>query len=360
MIRKRKNKGILSQLCTHIGVQGVQIEPIVSLNHDLLCEQKSVYGIIVFLNNKPTTYKDGSNTATGNNRIYFANQVVNNAYAMHALLSILLNCEIIDIGSTLLEFKQFTQDFSPLMKGLSLSNSEPMRESQNRVARSWPNKTDNPHRYHYISYIPFEGYLYELDGLKRGPLRLGPCTNDNWLDVLKIELLRKTDMYRKQRISFSIWSLVEDRRHVIQRKLVAKSYIKKEIEIYLDQYYPSWKLQHPIKQWEEEYQHTMKNVQNRRGMKVSANLSSHYHQIEDLPAHEKPQIEISEYSLNEIIDLWIQSQDELLRLYNNLGKEDEKHEKYQNDTTRRQHNYTPFIISYIEALQSEGILQHYI
>ncbi len=43
-------------------------------------------------------------------------KIVHDAYAMHALLNILLNCgSTIDVGTELNHFKQFTHDFSPMV-----------------------------------------------------------------------------------------------------------------------------------------------------------------------------------------------------------------------------------------------------
>lgn len=48
--------------------------------------------------------------------IFFTDEVIINACATQAILSILLNRDDIDIGQVIRNFKKFTQDFTPDIK----------------------------------------------------------------------------------------------------------------------------------------------------------------------------------------------------------------------------------------------------
>lgn len=39
--------------------------------------------------------------------------------------------------------------------------------------------------YHYVSYVPYEGAVYELDGLKESPIWHGTFQGDGWLELVK-------------------------------------------------------------------------------------------------------------------------------------------------------------------------------
>lgn len=68
--------------------------------------------------------------------LFFAKQVINNACATQAILAILMNSsDKLDIGSDLVEFKGFTKEMDPYMKGMCISNLEKVRLEHNKFSK---------------------------------------------------------------------------------------------------------------------------------------------------------------------------------------------------------------------------------
>lgn len=124
--------------------------------------------------------------------LFFARQIVNNACATQAILSVLLNSPV-EVTGCLKEFQQFAKPLPSEDRGLVLSNSDEIRKIHNSFSRPEPFifKEDKKAKkkadvYHFISYVPHKGSLYELDGLQPGPILIGNCEEKGqWIELAK-------------------------------------------------------------------------------------------------------------------------------------------------------------------------------
>ena len=91
------------------------------------------------------------------------------------------------IKGTSMLLKAFTTGMNSKDRGYVIGNSEVIRTAHNSFAKQEPiqmesvKATEDDDVFHFISYVPFNGWLYELDGLQAGPIDLGECQAETWL-----------------------------------------------------------------------------------------------------------------------------------------------------------------------------------
>ncbi|XP_064132560.1 ubiquitin carboxyl-terminal hydrolase isozyme L5 isoform X2 [Loxodonta africana] len=210
------------------GCRGAQVEEIWSLEPENFEKLKPVHGLIFLFKWQPGEEPAGSVVQDSRlDTIFFAKQVINNACATQAIVSVLLNCthQDVHLGETLSEFKEFSQSFDAAMKGLALSNSDVIRQVHNSFARQQMFEFDaktsakEEDAFHFVSYVPVNGRLYELDGLREGPIDLGACNQDDWISAVRPVIEKRIQKYSEGEIRFNLMAIVSDRKMIYEQKI---------------------------------------------------------------------------------------------------------------------------------------------
>ncbi|KAM3968687.1 ubiquitin carboxy-terminal hydrolase L5 isoform 1-T2 [Aphomia sociella] len=221
--------GVFTQLIKKFGAKGVQVEELWAIDDGIFENLRPVHGLIFLF--KYLQHEEPSGPVVTDNRldkIYFAKQVINNACATQAVISLLLNCvhPDVDIGPELTKLKEFSMSFDPKMRGLTLSNSSTIRSAHNSMSQQTLFEMDpkmatkDEDAYHFVGYMPINGRLYELDGLQEGPIDHGPIgTEQDWLDVVMPIIMKRINIYTEGEIHFNLMALVSDRKMIYERQL---------------------------------------------------------------------------------------------------------------------------------------------
>ncbi|KAJ1109540.1 hypothetical protein NDU88_006900 [Pleurodeles waltl] len=233
--------GLFTLLVEDFGVKGVQVEEIYDLQSKC---QGPVYGFIFLFKwieerrsrRKVSTLVDETSVMDDEivNNMFFAHQLIPNSCATHALLSVLLNCGGVDLGYTLARMKEFTKGFSPESKGYAIGNAPELAKAHNSHARPEPRHLPEKQNgisavrtmeaFHFVSYVPIKGRLFELDGLKVYPIDHGPWAEDEeWTDKARRVIMERIGLATAGEpyhdIRFNLMAVVPDRRLKYECKL---------------------------------------------------------------------------------------------------------------------------------------------
>lgn len=107
-------------------------------------------------------------------------------------------------------------------------------------------EVDDQESYHFIGYVPFAGKVWELDGLKSGPLEVGEIpeeTSDGWMEVVRPALRRKMQKYSGgdgDNIRFNLLAIVQDQYTKVSDQLELLKREKAALERRLDGECAGW------------------------------------------------------------------------------------------------------------------------
>jgi ubiquitin carboxyl-terminal hydrolase L5 len=73
-----------------------------------------------------------------------------------------------------------------------------------------------------VGYLPINGKLYELDGLRSGPILIhddGEVTQENWLEAARKAIQARLTQYAAKEIRFNLMALIGNQSEQLKKKL---------------------------------------------------------------------------------------------------------------------------------------------
>jgi ubiquitin carboxyl-terminal hydrolase BAP1 len=229
--------GLFTLLVGDFGVHGVRVEEIYDLSR--LTSMEDVYGFVFLFKVVGDTTSvrrkrravEEDNFVTDPsivNDMFFALQVIPNSCATHALLSILLNTSRVKLGPVLDDLKMYTKGMDPESKGNAIANYPHLARTHEKHAKPHSLKpvsrggvvvTATGHdAFHYSSFVPINGHLYELDGLKPAPVDHGVWGQGEQWTSLFVRVVQKR-LSQSKDICFNLMAVVRDTIHDLVKRV---------------------------------------------------------------------------------------------------------------------------------------------
>lgn len=337
--------GVFTELISQIGVQGVQVEELYDLEQEHLDRIKPVFGLIFLFKYQQSPLDAATQTLIRDDHplseeVYFARQMITNACGTQAILNLILNLDAsqcaahgITLGEELRNFKEFTQCLPPDMRGEAISNSELIRKAHNGFARPEPfvfeekksrDDEGGEDAFHFIGYLPVNGRLYELDGLKPGPILLHEAgdrdsrvSQENWLAAARGAIQARLQQYAAKEIRFNLMALIGNRSAQLTKRIAQ---VQRELGLPTD---------------------------GAAAMDTSSDSAA-----SAASAATPASAATSASSTSDPLLL----REELEELQRQLQEEESKMSRWRVENARRKHSYVPFIFNLLRMLAEKGKL----
>jgi len=221
---------VFSELLKTLGVPLI-VDDLYSLDSEVLAALQPLHALIFLFKWVGGTDETGGGAGAYDESFpgFFANQVVNNACATIAVLNGVCNIPTVTMGTELSDIISFSAGMDPQTLGEVVTSSHFLRTAHNSLSPPssisldglGPKPRSSEDAYHFVVFIPHAGCIYELDGLKRAPVRHGEYTEEGegWVGKARSVIENRIATYPPGSLHFNLLALRTDPLPNLERQL---------------------------------------------------------------------------------------------------------------------------------------------